>query len=868
MPLPPTPASYYSASSPAQSTTSTFLSPQSCTQSPVTTLENPNPEKPKSTWKRGMQKLLKSKSSIALREVFSSMDPNRPPVPDAPQKAPSRPPNKPLAASTPPSTIAAEQQKMRSFYESPLSPPPSAHTFSFSSHASLPNDPFASTLDMSSNNMPSPLGSPLSPRPRLQRNSPSLRDLKNFLVPSKPRLTKAKSLANIKANDLVVPESAPPTKTHFDLEPVKVAKRTSSVDGLTQVCKSSSSKYIRALPDPPVDKPFRPVMTRMPTESPPLLPPNPPYFPTPSSLARKEDAPLTIDTSPGPPPTNTLPSLPSSSPVSGGASPLPHSTSAVLLPRSRSTSMSLKAPPTSSSFFDLYEQLGIWPTPSEKETISGTSTDSFVSASSQDLSVPATSQTEISQSPSATFSAGSWEAAISAFPVVDGLSVPALDFGHIDVCDQEAFNAPLRSSTPNLGEDVDEPDHTMISNVAVEGSACSDSDAAGTRSSRQTAQDSTVGANSNAQAGPSTRRVFGSSRQASGSHASSGASSRDERPRTSENAWYDDWSKTSSPAGSDDEDDDVPLSQIHPEAAASQKASRQRKEAKRAAKAAKARARGRNPGGGTGWDGEGGIPANILTGKLESLALGLGRMPNGHSAHAYASGSRMSRSSNHTADAQHRSQMTEYAQPSSSTVARSNTLRKPDMPLIAEQTRQEALLPARSPVPSLLPSPVLAQFPSRMPSQKGPSKSSSHTPTTDLSRASSSATSSHHNSRRPSEPAPPVPTVSRSNTTATTRSTGSRSRALSSAGQTDNNHARSVTEPLPSRDRQLIKVNAFIGLLDGKRIILDLYPETTAKDVLSHVASKGELSGASNVGWALVELFAEIGCGESFSVSF
>jgi hypothetical protein len=154
-PLPITPASFvtassgYSASSPRSFPSTSILG----------TTADPQlaPTKAKSTWKRGIEKIFRSKSSAALRDAFVSNE-NRPPVPVLPNtfsQKPKNPLGKPFSASTPPSALMESHRNTNSFRD--LLSPTSARSeaFVFPSHPSLPMDPFASSLDLSSNKLPS-----------------------------------------------------------------------------------------------------------------------------------------------------------------------------------------------------------------------------------------------------------------------------------------------------------------------------------------------------------------------------------------------------------------------------------------------------------------------------------------------------------------------------------------------------------------------------------------------------------------------------------------------------------------------------------------------------------------------------------------
>jgi hypothetical protein len=76
-------------------------------------------------------------------------------------------------------------------------------------------------------------------------------------------------------------------------------------------------------------------------------------------------------------------------------------------------------------------------------------------------------------------------------------------------------------------------------------------------------------------------------------------------------------------------------------------------------------------------------------------------------------------------------------------------------------------------------------------------------------------------------------------------------------------HGRAVTEPIPQRKQQAMSADAFIGGLSGRRVVLEVYPETTARDVLQASRSRSELPElASGTNWVVMENFAELGYGE------
>lgn len=79
----------------------------------------------------------------------------------------------------------------------------------------------------------------------------------------------------------------------------------------------------------------------------------------------------------------------------------------------------------------------------------------------------------------------------------------------------------------------------------------------------------------------------------------------------------------------------------------------------------------------------------------------------------------------------------------------------------------------------------------------------------------------------------------------------------------ENTHVRSTTEPVPPRDRTALLVNALVGALNGKRLVLEIHPETTARDVLLAAHQLGDLTDLTGgISWVVVEIFAELGCGK------
>lgn len=793
-PLPVTPASLESyAFSPPPTYPSRFNSPASTSTTPNNAnanagsnpaSANTNTLKTKSSmsWKRGVQKIFRSKSSVALREATSTnANANAlPPVPQLPTNLPQARHHllgKPFSSSTPP---LGESRRTNI-----LSPPPSGRTFARAQY-----DPFASSLDLAADPFPRAVsGADLPPpsRPKLPRNSPSLKDLKSLLhMPSKSKLGKAKSTANLKA------ASAPPDVVEF-----------------------------------PVLNPglgFGRIPTRTPAsqvESPPLEPPNPPYFPLPqrtssSGLTISTALPSPLPSTPlTPPPTAPLPPAPVSamtqspsadpisvpSPISAPISSpvIDNSTTAKLLPRSRSTSMSLASPPTSSSFFDLYEQLGIWPTPEKPdermETVEPVSPSPARNLPGLEAIPP---------SSSTTFSISSWEAALNAFPLLE---------------------KPLPQ--PQQGEmEVVEADVSMSSNAA-RGSVSTTSSGRGLAGSTRSGGTARV-SRSNANPSRASGRWGGGGGGGGGSAGSSRGSSRERRPRSTQTGeWLESWSDSNDSSSSADEEeneeDDVPLSRLHPDAAAAQ--------AQRRAKPRRGRKDfGRNPGGDSGWDGEGGVPAEVLRRKLERLSLRPLPSPteSGPSNYPWAAARPRQRATSPTRS---------VTDPSSSSAQATTQVRR-------AQTFASRQAPLPSPVASV-PPPSVAAVPTGPPLTRLPSRAPPvHAPA--------------------STPAPINLPLSRTSTTARTRPRAQSNASSARHGTaTDERMIRAQAQNQPMPQRSATHVKAFVGDLEGNKVTLEVFPETTARDVISAGLRSGDLAESQRgSSWVVVELFAELGCGE------
>ncbi|OCF59148.1 hypothetical protein L486_03649 [Kwoniella mangroviensis CBS 10435] len=970
LPIPATPASFMTESSPASFSSptfsplnyssSTFDTPATLPTPPLTsTTDSSTTKAPKSgsSWKRGMQRIFKSKSSAALRDASTkeaSLSP--PPMPKLPNlPGPSNHAlGKPFSSSTPPLGESRRYNNLPA--PGYLSTPPSAITESFVPPLlpNVPNDPFASSLDLTCNNpISSTLASP-KPRPTLRHNSPSLRDLKNLLPnPTKPGIMKAKSFATLHRREdsrSVQKEQDRPVQTQSS----KLSKRMSSLVGLNIFAQAAqeNTKDLEPLEHPPTQ-----VSLAAPIESPPLLPPHPPYF---EGTSRSPSLPsITTDSSSFPedsprismPPSAPLPPVPASTSSTNLAAPIQRSGSgAVLLPRSRSTSMSFKSPPTSSSFFDLYEQLGIWPSaekekkeihdePQEMDAATETEIEKEqakpLEEDKENISPPAVElqideesdrfmevagvsepHLQVNMPRSDTISStASWNVALNSFPEAPGGDV--LDFGLPYVADEEI----VEPSIPSNQHVQDRSD--VLSIVAVAASS--------RNSSHQTTVDNSMSTDKRDSGSTVTHATSvgmeylnsSFSSKGRGRASGSGNSSRDSSPERERDSLTD----REEGEASSSEDDDVPLSKLHPEAAAAQVQRREtRRKTREARKAQQAKmverrksekTQGRNPGGEHKWDGEGGIPADILTRKLEGVLItraerevaiqhGGPSVPQGLKAHRSMREHALPPTLDH---AFRRAQSQGHAAHSSPTGWKHD---HPPVPPI------QTAIPHRTPLthgvfnPESAISPTNTSF-GRIPSAKRVDPAfaqamhgQTYEPTSqpmgygDRSRQNSVATSV--SSRIPAAPAGTrAPSrqddlsaqVTRSNTNATQYSiASSRSKAhsngISPSTQKDESaalHARSITEPLPQASAQShahthhtvpapapapaslpaqrvhATVPAFVSALNGKKIMLDLTSTTTARDVLVNTYHKGNLVDATvGKSWVLCEIFAEMGC--------
>ncbi|WWD22010.1 hypothetical protein CI109_106498 [Kwoniella shandongensis] len=972
-PMPATPASFLTESSPA-SFTSPFLSPinypspafdstpvsataqtipntSASSNSQPSVASSSKPVKPTSSWKRGVQKIFKSKSHAALREAAQKENVPPPPLPLHNLPGPSRHPlGKPFSSSTPP--LGTRRPDVATFGLQSPALSLASQSFASPSHNryNLPPDPFASSLDLKSNNpAPPTLASPPPLRPSLRGNSPSLRDLKNFLQPShKPKLSKAKSLANLQhTSPLNGPKSAPLEQTEvFPPAPTKtsrmanrMANRMSSVIGLNGIVPDAAHSELEF---PPAHGSLSPPM-----ESPPLLPPHPPYF---AAAKRSSSVPsITTDSSPDDnasathtPPDAPLPPVPNSASSSSLSAPITRSGSgAVLLPRSRSTSMSLKSPPTSSSFFDLYEQLGIWPT-GDKEKEKEASREKEQHKEEKENAPPAEQsipeepvaeamalQPESSLPPSSSInSSASWDIALNTFP--DAPVNESLDFGLPYVAEAEGIESMIEESNPT----ADMSDE--LSMIAVATSSRSSTHRTALNASTSTSQ-----TNNDNRTSTSTQPTsismsflnsFSSSTHRRRSGSESGGSSRGENPLRKRDIHGDKEELTDEEEQSTDEEDDVPLSKLHPEAAAAQAQRKQERRARRTQKEAErlkikererqlqlqrndsVKTQGRNPGGEIAWNGEGGVPADVLRRKLERVVL-----LRAQREAALQAGPSSPRTAAQFMQQQQQQQQQQQALKAHQTTNHYHTTSAVQdqgvqrahshghtavLPLSTSSTWKHRNVPPLPPIQtkSLQRGPISPTdmtfgrlpsggqridpaFATAMQGNTAPLQVHAYA---DRSRQNSAATTISsiggqggptrppHPTRAPSRQDDQSANVTRSNTGATQHSVASaprqRSRAMSNAAPPISQahesaalHSRAITEPLPPppppKPVTIVHAPAFVSALDGKKIVLDLQPHTTARDILVQTYHNGDLVDASvGMSWVLCEIFAEIGC--------
>ncbi|KAL1408423.1 hypothetical protein Q8F55_005235 [Vanrija albida] len=632
----------------------------------------------------------------------------------------------------------------------------------------------------------------------------------------------------------------------------------------------------------------------------------------------------------------------------------------VPMTRSRSESLSVEELPTSPSFYELYEQLGIYPNYAKDER----KPKQFPDMDARDLddmnrhiddqlnaAFAGDDYNPLEGALSPSLRSSSWEAAINAFPTIDDSMAmatgPSLD-------DLRGNRESLQSSNAAIAptESVGSHSHAMHESSGTQRSNPGRSEAGGGGGGQGGS-----GASSENTSGVWTswrdvpRRTGGGSGQTSGlggsgrdSRGSSRGSSRERRAPRVDSA-LDPAAASSDDDDSDDSDyddddrplsqvaDDVPLSRLHPQASAAQQQrfadKQRRREARRAerermlrrSKTRLVEAKPASPAPGAsvarskstrdprehryasesqprtrGWDGEGGVPPDMLAGRLERVAIG------------GPSGASSSHLRVRNPDPRQPSPGDPILRPSSADpgpyrarVQNPNPLPRPPkspargyLGLPADDDRRE-VLPSRS---------VDMQ---RRPSSGRSAEHQSSTGHGSAERHSSTSHGvphdhSHHNYRVASDPdahlrrqptsrthriasdgdqprsgSPLVAShTSSPNTSGQPVSRGpsmnagrspvpSRPRSHSNAARhhTGASAATPPSEPMPPRARPVaVRCLVLDKRGNSKTLPLDVYPETTARDLVAAARSRGdfaEVMTGPTSGWVVFEVFAELG---------
>ena len=483
----------------------------------------------------------------------------------------------------------------------------------------------------------------------------------------------------------------------------------------------------------------------------------------------------------------------------------------------------------------------------------------------------------LSQSPSLAFSLGSWEAAISAFPMVEensqssstDLAPKPLDYGQPLMGDVEGFDNLLATSPPELEEAPDGATEQVLDRA----SNCSHGSKAGGKVGSSAGQGkaaatSSGGNGKSAYFSSGIGMSRGGSGRAGGSGDSSRAGSRDEPGRSGPRDRLSRLKLDTASSSEDEGDsDDVPLSTLHLDAATKPQDQPQRSQRRSEKRSVKGKPHGRNPGAGSDWSGEGGVPSDLLSAKLDALLLKAEERKFPWQIAAAAAGQSVDPSRRPTIEMTTKLHASVIGSTSVVSVAPRSSRIEPvrQAPPLATQMREvQSKRPeivtqnstahvARSSTSHLAPSPILTQGPNMAASAHpssvaGPSRISNS--------ASPLSQTSHH------VPTPGAMDVSRSSTSASRGRSRAMSNAVQSPQMSQTSHHRSITEP-PAPVRQTLRVPVIIGHLGGPRTMLEVYTNTTAKDILRSAYQRGQLVEASQgLHWVVVEVFGELGSGK------
>ncbi|WOO77800.1 uncharacterized protein LOC62_01G001362 [Vanrija pseudolonga] len=776
------------------------------------------------------------------------------------------------------------------------------------------------------------------------------------------------------------------------LEPPRPHFHNNSLDQRSQDQVSSSpSAELEPAPIVEAEPPVPPIRTKPRAVDPPMPDPMAPPMSAPPrshsppcSLSIKTDFSGGRVGSSGSSAELATPHQPTSAPpTAAGFEPF----NEIPMSRARSESLGVDEPPTSPSFYELYEKLGVHPShikenrkpkqfpdmddgPDDFNTDDLNHFNQHFNAAFNDAFLPTDggdgyNPLEGDLSPSLRSS--SWEAAINAFPTIDDSMAmatgPSFDFD-----DMRANRDSLQSSNAAIAptESVGSHSYAMHESSGPQqranpgrsdaggaggggtggqgggGSGASSENTSGVWTSWRDVPRRTGGAGGSGQ----TSGLGGSGRDSRGS---SRGSSRERRVPRVDSAALDlsDDDNSDDDSDYDDDDrplsqvaDDVPLSRLHPQASAAQQQrfadKQRRREARRAerermlrrSKTRLVEAKPASPAPAPivrskstrdprehryhsesqprtrGWDGEGGIPPDVLAGRLERVAIGtppiggnLLRVRN-PDARQPSPGEPIPRPSSadpgpYRARVQQQQNQNPLPRPPKSP-ARQGYLTLP-----ADDDRPESLMPSRGGA-DMQRRPSSGRSAEHQ-SSTGHGSAERHSSTSHggsphdhthhgyrvasdgdahLRRQPTSSSRTHRIASEGDQPRSGSPLVvshtSSPNTSGQPVSRGPSMNAgrspVPSRPRSHSNAARHhpgasaptpPSEPIPHRARPVaVRCLVLDKRGNSKTLPLDVYPETTARDVVAAARARGdfaEVMTGPTSGWVVFEIFAELG---------
>lgn len=557
----------------------------------------------------------------------------------------------------------------------------------------------------------------------------------------------------------------------------------------------------------------------------------------------------------------------------------------MLLPRSRSTSLSLKSPPTSSSFFDLYEQLGIWPSVDDQVKAGEPEVKSAETVSPANDGAPPERSLPSLPSEASELWSESWAEAIGSFPFVETSEVSTVP---LDEDEDPGNMADTSVSTVDqvdwLQTPVDAGDESQqrqqSASTLLEGKVPAGGAAGLYRA--PPAQDSA----------PRGRR--GSSSSSDAGRGRRGASSGDDSE-----------SDMASETESDDDSDDVPLGQRIPGAVEVQRDMRAKEKARRQ-KRRKPVAKKALPRVESGvehvetlsdantWNGEGGVAAEVLRRKLEAVvASGPVAGPSVLPPRQLQAEDFARQLSQRQAEVDRRPTIQDkhhvlrgqrsFTNPQTSPIVGADlarrhtdrrsgpsTSRAPPLPLNAASTSSSLTRRDKASVGL-----GFGDFGKRKESDAhsylsvqghGPESSEMRSRQLSLSGSLKSAQSSRKPSLTPLHVGSQTRPESPSNSPRIRNLTKSPLLHLASE-EPERSRSSSGSAPQPKaplaivKSEVLVQQRAFVGSLQGKALQLEIGHTTRARDVLDWATKNGDLVPGGEE-WVMYEIFAELGCGE------